>query len=65
MSQPGSATNTSISVPTIVIRAFGNGYFQIRYAAAIAGVLFLTIVAFTISRVRRSKRWGSYEAGNE
>ena len=65
MSPPGSATNTAVSVRRSSSSAFGNGYFQIRYAAAIAGVLFLTIVAFTISRVRRSKRRDSYEAGNE
>jgi multiple sugar transport system permease protein len=46
-------------------RAFGSGYFQMGYAAAIAWVLFLIIVAITVLQFRLSKRWVYYEAGAE
>ena len=44
-------------------RAFA--YFQMGYAAAIAWVLFVIIVTFTVLQFGISKRFVYYEAGND
>jgi len=46
-------------------RAFGTGTFQMGYAAAIAWVLFLIVVAITFFQFRLSKRWVYYESGDD
>ncbi|CAA9542516.1 MAG: ABC transporter, permease protein 1 (cluster 1, maltose/g3p/polyamine/iron) [uncultured Thermomicrobiales bacterium] len=46
-------------------RAFGTGTFQMGYAAAIAWILFVIVVAITVFQFRLSKRWVYYESGDE
>jgi multiple sugar transport system permease protein len=40
-------------------------FFQMGYASAIAWMLFLIILLFTLAQFRLSKRWVYYEAGGE
>jgi multiple sugar transport system permease protein len=40
-------------------------FFQMGYASAIAWMLFLIILIFTLAQFRLSKRWVYYEAGGE
>jgi multiple sugar transport system permease protein len=44
-------------------RAFGSGYFQMGYAAAIAWMLFIIILIVTLFQFWGSKHWVYYEAG--
>ncbi len=62
----GGPKNSALFVVMYLFkRAFGSGYLQMGYAAAIAWVLFVIIVAVTLFQFRMSKRWVYYEAGNE
>lgn len=54
---PGNATNTVVM--DIYNQAFQ--FFQMGYAAAIAWVLFLIIMVFTVIQWRVQKRWVHYE----
>lgn len=60
----GGPDNSALFVVMYLFRrAFEN--FQMGYAAAIAWVLFVLIVAVTFVQFRFSKRWVYYEAGND
>lgn len=62
----GGPENAALFVNMYLFRrAFGTGTFQMGYAAAIAWILFLIVVAVTILQFRLSKRWVYYESGNE
>ncbi len=54
---PGNATNTVVM--DVYNQAFQ--FFQMGYAAAIAWILFLIIMAFTLIQWRGQKRWVHYE----
>jgi multiple sugar transport system permease protein len=60
----GGPENSALFVVMYLFRrAFEN--FQMGYAAAIAWILFVIIVAVTFVQFRFSKRWVYYEAGND
>ena len=62
----GGPENSALFVVMYLYKqAFGSGRFQMGYAAAIAWVLFLIIVAVTLIQFRLSKRWVYYESGSE
>ena len=62
--QDGGPENSALFVVMYLYkRAFGSGYFQMGYAAAIAWMLFVIILVVTLLQFWGSKHWVYYEAG--
>lgn len=60
--EDGGPENSALFVVMYLFkRAFGSGYFQMGYAAAIAWVLFLIILVVTFIQFRFAKHWVYYE----
>jgi len=60
--EDGGPENSALFVVMYLFkRAFGSGYFQMGYAAAIAWVLFLIILVVTFIQFRFARRWVYYE----
>lgn len=58
----GGPQNSALFVVMYLFtRAFGNGYFQMGYASAIAWMLFALILVLTVIQFRLSRRWVYYE----
>ncbi len=62
--QDGGPENSALFVVMYLYkRAFGSGYFQMGYAAAIAWMLFVIILVVTLVQFWGSKHWVYYESG--
>jgi len=60
---PGGIDNSAVTLSYFLYRSgFGNSEFG--YASAIALVMFLITLAFTITQLRLQRRWVYYESGN-
>jgi len=65
--QPGSEGGPNNSTLFFVLYLYKKAFqeFRMGYASALAWILFLVILVFTLIQMKLSKRWVYYEAGEE
>ena len=65
--QPGSEGGPNNSTLFFVLYLYKKAFqeFRMGYASALAWILFVVILVFTLIQMKLSKRWVYYEAGDQ